>query len=127
MTSSSPVKAMAASLLLTFGVSCSAAEPMSANDFVGFWELSFDEDGSPKDTMEIRADGTYISHGWSCRTSEEAPYHLHNGDLYVTFEMPEKGPVAIVFRKVEDGRLSFTSPRTRNNAYYARLEKNPCP
>lgn len=103
------------------------AKPRVQADYVGFWELSFDEDGSPKDTMEIRSDGTYIAHGWSCRTSDLIPFHLHDGDMYATIEIPNKGPVSLVFRLLEDGRISYTSPRTANNAYYRRLEKNPCP
>ena len=96
-------------------------------DYVGFWELSFDEDGSPKDTMEIRSDGTYIAHGWSCKTADVIPFHLHNGDMYATMEIPKKGPISIVFRLLEDGRISFTSPRTAKNAFYSRVEQNPCP
>lgn len=107
--------------------SAACAMPPVQTDYVGFWELSFDEDGSPKDTMEIRSDGTCIAHGWSCQTADMIPFHLHSGDMYATIEIPNKGPISIVFRFLEDGRISFTSPRTTNNAYYSRLDHNPCP
>ncbi|WP_333237760.1 hypothetical protein [Microcoleus sp. AT13-A5] len=89
--------------------------------------MSSDEDGTPNDTMEIRADGTYVSHGWSCQVANVIPYHLHRGDLYATIEIPGKGPISIVFRHLENDTISFTSPRTRNNAFYSRLRTNPCP
>lgn len=108
-------------------VAPASASPRVLNDYVGFWELSHDEDGSPRETMEVRGDGTYIAHGWSCMTADVIPFHVHDGDMYATIEIPGKGPISIVFRLLEDGRLSFTSPRTRNNAYYSRLDRNPCP
>ena len=53
--------------------------------------------------------------------------HWWSGDLYVTSEIPGKGPISIVFRPNADGsKLTFTSPRTRNNAVYARIPKIPC-
>ena len=104
-----------------------SANPRVQSDYVGFWELTFDEDGTPKDTMEIRADGTYVAHGWTCQAEDVIPYHLHNGDMYATIEIPNKGPVSIVFRLLDDGRISFTSPRSGKNAFYSRLEQNPCP
>jgi sugar lactone lactonase YvrE len=97
------------------------------NPFIGYWIIDFDEDSTPPDTMEIRADGTYVSHGVQCRTTHIFPYHLNKGDLYAEIEIPNKGPISIVYRMNKDGRLSFTSPRTRNNAYYRKLAKNPCP
>ena len=94
---------------------------------VGYWRLSYDEDGTPPDTMEIRSDGTYVSHGIDCEYSVEVPYHIYKGDVYATIEIIGKGPISIVFRPNLKGQLVFTSPRTRNNAYYERQEKNPCP
>lgn len=110
--------------LMIAPLSLSAA---SDNPYVGFWEMTRDEDGTPKDTMEIRADGTYISHGWTCQRADVVPYHLHEGDLYASIEIQGKGPISIVFRHLADDTLTFTSPRTRNNSYYSRLAKNPCP
>jgi hypothetical protein len=120
-------KSLLFGIVATVLVAPACAEPRVQTDYVGFWELSSDEDGSPKETMEIRGNGTYVAHGWSCKTADVIPFHLHNGDMYATIEIPNKGPISIVFRLLEDGRISFTSPRTANNAYYSRLEQNPCP
>ena len=119
-----------ASLLLLVTLVLVSSFPVAAervNPYVGFWEMSADEDGTPKDTMQIRADGTYIAQGWTCQTHDVIPYHLFKGDMYATIEIPKKGPISIVFRYLKNGRLSFTSPRSRNNAYYRRLDKNACP
>jgi hypothetical protein len=112
--------------LVLAAVTAQAWSSQKSNSYVGFWELSHDEDGSPKDTMEIRSDGTYISHGWTCQKADVIPYHIYNGDMYATVEIPGKGPISIIFRRHKDDTLSFTSPRSRNNAYYSRLNKNPC-
>jgi hypothetical protein len=114
-------------LLLAALLIPSAGAAEQSNSYAGFWELSYDEDGTPKDTMEIRGDGTYISHGWRCQTADVIPYHLYNGDMYAMIEIPSKGPISIVFRHNGDGRISFTSPKSGKNAYYSRLERNPCP
>jgi hypothetical protein len=54
-------------------------------------------------------------------------YHIHNGNVYVTIEIPGKGPIAIVLHPTSNNsRLTFTSPRSRNNATYAKLKTNPC-
>ena len=94
---------------------------------VGYWTLAHDEDGTPSDTMEIRNDGTYISHGINCEYRVSIPYHMYKGDAYATIEIPGKGPISIVFRPNLKGQLVFTSPRTRNNAYYERVDTDPCP
>ncbi len=96
--------------------------------FVGFWRMVRDEDGtSTTDTMEFTSDGTYVMHGFQCSIHVEVPYHIYKGNLYGTIEVPGKGPIAIIFHPNSDGQLIFTSPRTRNNAYYERISENPCP
>ena len=117
---------IAACVLLTSAIDVHASDN-SKNPYIGYWVMTSDEDGTPTDTMEVRDDGTYVSHGWTCQMAEVVPYHIHNGDLYATIEVPKKGPISIVFRHRQDGTLSFTSPRTRNNAYYTRAPSNPCP
>ncbi len=93
---------------------------------IGFWGMIEDEDGSPADTMEFRADGTYINYGSRCRVSR-ARYHVFGGDIYVTAEIAGKGPIALVFRPTaERTRLVYTSPRTAKNAIYERVQIRPC-
>lgn len=119
-----------ASLLIAFALALCApasALPPEAPWFVGFWTMTHDEDGTPPDTMEFRADGTYINYGYRCSGVAKTKYHVYAGDIYVTFEVEGKGPIAIVFRQNSDRtQLTFTSPRSRKNATYARLRTNPC-
>jgi len=102
-----------------------SAQPQNDQWFVGFWQMTADEDGTPSDTMEFRTDGTYVNHGYKCGAST-AKYHLHGRDIYVTVEVEGKGPIAIIFRPSSDKKkLIYTSPRTRKNATYERLQNNP--
>lgn len=96
--------------------------------FQGYWQMTADEDHGPLgEMMEFRDDGTYVWHDRSCRPMPPLPFHVHNGDIYVTNVIRGKGPVAVIFHPDADHRrLSFTSPRTKNNAYYAHLQGNPC-
>ena len=121
------MKPLATALLLLCAIASFQAHGGNTNPYVGYWVMDFDEDGTPADSMEITASGEYINLGWQCQIRTVVPYHIHNNDLYVTVEVAKKGPTATIFRLLDDGRLSFTSPRTRNNAYYRRIERNPCP
>lgn len=122
-------RAVSTPLLVAFAFSlCGSASalPSDARWFVGFWKMTHDEDGTPSDTMEFRADGTYINHNYRCRSSESR-YHVYGGDIYVTVEIEGKGPIAIVFRQSSDRtKLTFTSPRSRKNATYERLSSSAC-
>lgn len=92
----------------------------------GAWTVEHDEDGTPPDVMAF-VPGKYVGYGVNCAYRMESPMHLNGGNVYVTFEVPNKGPIALIFRPVEKkSKLVFTSPRTRNNATYKRLDKNPC-
>ena len=119
------IAATALAILIT---SASASFGSETKDlgFVGSWELDYDEDGTERDTMEFTADGKYVMHGSKCEIMESFPYHIYRGDLFAVLFVPGKGPIAMIFHRNSDGRLSFTSPRTRQNAYYKRLSKNPC-
>jgi hypothetical protein len=95
---------------------------------VGTWTVTFDEDGTPPDFSDFTADGRYINHGFDCSVRTEMPIHFYNGDIYVTGEIPDKGPIALVFRPSPDKKhLTYTSPRTRNNATLERLPGPKCP
>lgn len=113
-------------LALLLAADFASALPPGDSWFVGFWNMTADEDGTPSDTMEFRADGSYVNYGYQCRQAT-AKYHVIAGDIYVTHEVPGKGPIALVFRPSRDRtKLTYTSPRTRNNAVYERLSKSPC-
>lgn len=114
---------------LSFALLSWHATALPSNDPwpVGFWKMIHDEDGSPSDTMEFRSDGTYVNYGSQCRMTQ-AKYHVHSMDIYVTAEIPAKGPIALVFRpNAERTRLVYTSPRTAKNATYERVQSGPCP
>jgi hypothetical protein len=100
---------------------------------IGFWHGILDEDSpsGPFDYMEFRSDGTVKQYGY-CRGGEPtggevSQFHLSGGDIYLTAEIAGKGPVALVFRpNSAKTRLTYTSPRTRNNAVYEHRAANPC-
>ncbi|MGY0613460.1 MULTISPECIES: hypothetical protein [unclassified Luteimonas] len=120
------VAAAAALCILAIVPSIARANESLDTQFVGFWELDYDEDGTPRDTMEFTAEGRYVMHGIECDLMESFPYHVYRGNLFVALDVPDKGPIAMIFHSNVDGRLSFTSPRTRQNAYYKRLSADPC-
>jgi hypothetical protein len=81
----------------------------------------------PPTSCHLGQGGKYTNYGVGCAVNAEMQFHTHAGDVYVTSEIPGKGPVALVFRPSADkSKLIYTSPRTRNNATYARLTPNPC-
>lgn len=111
-------------LLLAEDLAC--ALPTAGPWFVGLWHTTTDEDGTSSDTIAFRAYGSYVNCGPACQRAT-AKYHVVARDIHVTVEVPGKGPIAIVFRPSSDGtKLTYTSPRTRNNAVYERLSKSPC-
>lgn len=124
------MSAAPALLAMLMSVAPSVAPPtlQRENWLVGAWQMTHDEDGTPADIMEFRADGTHVfwGAGTAC-TSYLTEYHVHSGNVYVTVEVPGKGPIAAIFRPDQERtKLVFTSPRTRNNATYERILDNPC-
>ena len=116
-------------LAMLAGSSMSAAEKSGNTQWmVGFWHQVSDEDpGDYRDAFELRADGTYRAFDNQCNFMGSLRYHTFDGDVYVTSVIPGKGPIAVVFRPTKDrARLTFTSPRTRNNAVYERIAAGKC-
>lgn len=102
-----------------------AAERLEPTWLFGAWKVTHDEDNTPPDIMAFKS-GVYVSYGVDCAFRYEWPMHIHGGDVFVKVEWP-KGPISIVFRPNADKtKLTFTSPRTRNNAIYEKLPSNPC-
>jgi hypothetical protein len=92
---------------------CSAA-PAARDTHVGFWHMVADEDNGPLgEILEFRANGEYVFYDQVCAVFQTFPYHVHNGDMYVTIVVPGKGPIALVFHPEPDDKLSYTSPRTQ--------------
>ena len=98
------------------------------NWLYGYWELSTDEDGGVRgmDVDEFRPDGTYSILGPGCKP-QLGRYHVFDSDIYVTYDVQGKGPVAMIFRpNATKTILTYTSPRTRNNSTYEKLQRSPC-
>ena len=94
---------------------------------LGFWRKTSDEDHMQSDVMEFRAGGAYLNYGFNCVESPPLKFHVYDGEVYVRGYFRDKGPVAIMFHPSDDKKaMTFTSPRTRNNAVYERLASNPC-
>lgn len=108
----------------------SAASPSASPAWlIGQWTLAEDEDGGRPgmDLDEFFEDGRYIIYGPNCRESPAGAWHAFRGDIYVTLDLPGKGPIAMIFRpNAEHTALTYTSPRTRNNAVYRRATTTVC-
>jgi hypothetical protein len=93
---------------------------------LGYWHVVEDEDNTPPDWSEFRSNGVWVNIFPGCSTFE-GRWHIFEGDVYVTALVPEKGPIALVFRPSADKhRLSYTSPRTRNNAFMEKVSSVSC-
>ena len=114
-------------LLAGVGSGCSkSAPPITADWLVGTWQKTLDEDNSPPDKVLFRADGTFVSYGKNCEERVN-PHFIHDGNVFLMVGIPDKGPVALVFQPSQDRQwLTFTSPRTRNNARYEKRPSAAC-
>ena len=94
----------------------------------GFWRMTHDEDQGPTGSLaEFRSDGTYVYYERNCAAHPALPFHVHKGEIYVTNFIPKKGPVSVVFHPSADhGHLTYTSPRTFNNARFERVAISDC-
>jgi hypothetical protein len=115
-------------LTVAFLIACttqvSYAQQLSPDWLVGTWTVISDEDGTPPDFADFTVDGKYVNYGFNCTIRHEMPFHIYNGDIYITSEVQGKGPVAMVFRPSADKKtLSYTSPRTRRNAVMAQVKE----
>lgn len=121
---------------LLFAVGALIANPVLAKDrddidrslgpWVGFWKVSFNEDPIPADTFELTADGLYLGQGINCSSAFVGKAHIYDDEIYIRFDLPGKGPLALILKPNAKADLVYTSPRTRNNAVYSRLPSSPC-
>lgn len=121
--------ALALVVLLLVNEARAATTPWVA----GLWFKTFDEDGSPGDFIEFLPNGKAKLFGY-CRKFRSgqfdwAKWHEAEGDIYLSIDVPTKGPIALVFRPSQDrSALWFTSPRQRTNAKYERKDPSAaCP
>jgi hypothetical protein len=124
------IKAVYGLLLL---ILAQTAWPIVAPDdyawLYGYWYAIADEDNTNNtdaDWNELRADGTYVNISPDCRRVY-GKFHIFEGDVYITYEIPKKGPIAMIFRPSKSKvQLTYTSPRTRNNATMSKVEHTSC-
>ena len=90
--------------------------------------MTADEDHGPLgEVMEFTRDGGYVWLGHDCTARPKLDAFVHDGNIYVTNIIPGKGPVAVIFHpNAEHTELTYTSPRTKNNATYERVTGNKC-
>ena len=116
-------------LLILGSVSLSSLAAVEEPSWLlGVWQLTQDEDGSPAgtDLNEFRTGGRFVIYGPNCKENL-GTYHLYNDDAYIAFDVPGKGPIAMIYRPNADhSKLTYTSPRTRHNAVYERVAAPPC-
>jgi hypothetical protein len=87
---------------------------------VGFWTQVVDEDGRAGDeTLLFRRDGSVAVYGSKCQEFPAGTFHLYKGNVYATFKAPKGLVSAIYVPSKNHDHLTFTSPRTGNNAVYA--------
>jgi hypothetical protein len=94
----------------------------------GIWQMTFDEDKGPLgELVEFTAKGEYYFYGKDCLSMQPIRFHVHNGNFYVTNTIEGKGPVTVIFHPIENNtKLTFTSPRTFNNATYSKTSLTRC-
>ena len=93
---------------------------------LGYWHVTYDEDGDPPDWTEFKANGQFMVISPECNVGV-GHYHVFDGDVYLTFIIPGKGPVALVYRPSPDkAHLTYTSLRTRHNATLRKVRAIPC-
>ncbi|WP_157616974.1 hypothetical protein [Rhodanobacter sp. Soil772] len=115
------MKIIALTLILSglLGASCARAEQVPAWA-EGFWAQVVDEDGRPgDDTLKFRKDGSFVVYGSKCQEFPVGEFHLYKGNIYATFKTPKGLVSAVYIPSKKHQRLTFTSPRTGNNAVYA--------
>lgn len=114
-------------LLALAGSGYSTAAPPTTMDWlVGTWEKTHDEDNSPPDILLFRSDGTFVSYAPRCEERVNS-YFMHDGKVFMVIGIPDKGPVALVFQPSQNHQsLTFTSPRTLNNAVYEKRPSATC-
>ena len=94
----------------------------------GIWQMTEDEDKGPLgELVEFTADGKYYFYGKDCLSMQPIGFHVYDGNVYVTNVIPSKGPVSVIFHPVDNQtKLTFTSPRTFNNAIYSKTSLTTC-
>ena len=94
----------------------------------GIWQMTEDQDGGPVgELVEFTVDGNYYFYGKDCIYMHPIRYHVYGGDIYVTNQIPDKGPVSVIFHPIDGNKkLTFTSPRTFNNAVYSKTQLTSC-
>jgi len=94
----------------------------------GIWQMTEDEDKGPTGELVLfTADGKAHFYDKDCLPMPPIGFHIYDGDVYMTALIPGKGPVSHVLHPIEGHtKLTFTSPRTFNNATYSKTQLTAC-
>jgi hypothetical protein len=114
-----------APLLALAGAAHSSQNSESAGWLVGTWKMISDEDHGTLESIVFRADGRFATYDEQCKEHTNS-YFVRNGMVFLVVPQA-KGPVALIL--VPDAKrssMTFTSPRTLNNAVYKRSEEPRC-
>jgi hypothetical protein len=129
MQTVSLVMALAVALGTTTPTEARAAPTSAVPSWLpAIWQMTKDEDKGPLgELVEFTADGQYVFHGRGCMSMSPIGFHMFKGNVYVTNVIPDKGPVSVIFRPIDNKtKLSFTSPRTFNNAFFKKTSLTAC-
>lgn len=99
------------------GISCSAHNGGAPRWLLGTWDKTLDEDGGPPDSITFKSNGMFVTYDSQCNEHTNS-YFVEKGMVFLIIPLA-KGPVALVLTPSADrSSMTFTSPRTQNNAVY---------
>lgn len=122
------LEALALMAVATIALQACAKENAVPSWLPGIWQMTEDQDKGPLgELVEFTADGKYHFYGKDCLSMQPIGFHVHDGNIYVTNQIPDKGPVSVIFHPIDGNRkLTYTSPRTFNNAIYSKTQLTAC-
>ena len=96
---------------------CTADNAGAPEWLLGTWDKTIDEDGGPPDSITFKSNGIFVTYDGQCNEHTNS-YFVEKGMVFLLIPL-NKGPVALVLQPNADhSTMTFTSPRTRNNAVY---------
>ncbi len=104
-------------VLVLPGTAYSADNDAAPKWLIGTWDKTLDEDGGPPDSITFKSNGIFVTYDSQCNEHTNS-YFVERGMVFLIIPLA-KGPVALVLTPSSDrSSMTFTSPRTRNNAVY---------
>src|SRR5690606_14084327 len=105
------------SALALSSAACSAQGKGAPEWLLGTWDKTSDEDGGPPDSITFKNSGIFVTYDSQCNEHTNS-YFVEKGMVFLVIPLAQ-GPVALVLNPSTDhSSMTFTSPRTQNNAVY---------